>query len=118
MKILPIIMIFLSGCASMDEADKIFYIQHSIDVAQTLQIARSPCHAEGGLGTSAFITEDPTAESVLAWGVATAVFYWAVEDKLPDWAKRVNIGYRSYVVNDNFADGLTVGSYSCGAAYE
>lgn len=118
MKMLPIIMMFLSGCASMDEADKIFYIQHSIDVAQTLQISRSRYHTEVGLGTSSFMTEDPTVESVIAWGVATAVFYWAFEDKLPNWAKRANIGYRSYIVNSNFSNGLTVGSSSCRSTYE
>lgn len=113
MKNLIIVIFLLSGCASIPEEDRIFYMMHAVDVAQTYQLSKSPCHSEAGLGTSSVIGEHPSAIDVAAWGIVTAVTYHYLSDKLPDWTKHINISYRTYTVNTNYEHGLTVGSYSC-----
>ena len=111
--VLIAVIMLMIGCASMPEEDRLFYMMHAVDGAQTYQISKSPCHSEGGLGTSSIIGEHPRAVDVAAWGIVTAVTYHYISDKLPDWTKHINIVYRVHTVNRNYDHGLTVGSYSC-----
>jgi hypothetical protein len=113
-----VIVVFLSavftGCAGarkLDENDKLFYMAHAVDVAQTLQISHSTCHIE--IGVDEFIGKRPNSDEVLMWGLTMAAGYYLVEDYFPDWAKYFNVSYRAYTVNKNYSNGLTVGSYSC-----
>ena len=112
-----LLTLLLSSTVHADEADLVFYMQHAIDVAQTLQIARSDCHIEVG-GAGMFIGENPSTDAVIAWGIATAIGYTMIKDKLPKWAKYINISFKTFTVNQNHRIGLGVGSHYCESVYE
>jgi hypothetical protein len=67
-------ILMLSGCASMDEYDRAWYVMHAVDVAQSYQGTRSNCHNEVG-DAALFIGSDPGAKDVIAWGIGTAGQY-------------------------------------------
>ena len=112
MKKLIILSLLLSGCASMDEYDRAWYVMHAVDIAQTYQISRSNCHHESG-DAQMIIGNNPDGQGVMAWGIATAVAYNQISGKLPRWAKHVSVGYKGFTVSNNNKVGLGVSSSYC-----
>ena len=111
--LLMLVLPFIAACSSMSEREKALYTVHVIDVAQTYQMSKSPCHMEIDPVTSRLIGGKPSQDSVLLWGVASAIAYHYAEEYLPDTIMNVNFILKAGVVNNNTDIGLTPSGYRC-----
>jgi hypothetical protein len=68
----------LAGCQSLPPAEYAWQAVHAVDVAQTVQIARSPCFQESDAATAALIGEHPSTAGALAWGFGLAAIHAGV----------------------------------------
>ena len=111
-KALFIVLLALYGCSSMLEREKTLQVLHLVDVAQTYQVSKSPCHYEMG-AAGLFIGENPSESDVVIWGLATAVAYHYAEKHLPDSIMDLNVTLKFGVVENNNREGIRVGGYTC-----
>jgi hypothetical protein len=110
--ILLLLPVFV-GCGSMSTREKAWHVLHAVDVAQTIQVGKSPCHHEAMPDTAAVIGKNPSTEKVLAWGLATAVLYHYANDILPDTVMNMQFAFKVGVVANNENVGIHMDSWDC-----
>jgi hypothetical protein len=118
-----ILFLLLTGCtlspaARVEEAT--WQLLHTIDVGQTVQIAKNPnCYSE----SNAFIGPHPTVTTVIWYGLGTSVLHYMLTDwlgeKLADhpWVQHLWFAESAFItgkdVYTNSHDGLHFGSAEC-----
>lgn len=107
-----------SGCASLPPGEAVYQGLHSLDVAQTVEIARNPeKFQEADVGTRCLIGSHPTEAHVIEWGVANAVAHYAIDDylyrtnhpKLALLFESASIAFVADTVHHNYKIGLGYG---------
>ena len=97
----------------MSEREKAWQVIHLMDVAQTYQMAKSPCHQEIDLITSNVLGNHPNTDSVLIWGAVNAAVYHYAEDIFPETIMNMNFVFKVGAVENNFIEGLGPLEYQC-----
>lgn len=112
----------LAGCSSVPRAELAWQALHAVDVAQTVQIARSDCFWEDDPITSKLIGEHPSTGEAIAWGVAWGGLHLGVTRMLeaweaPRWAQvgwqALTIGNTLSAVKNNIDQGILPWDSDC-----
>lgn len=115
-------VLVLAGCQGVPKAEIAWQALHAVDVAQTVQIARSECFREDDPLTRAMIGEDPSVGEAIGWGVAMAGFHYGVTRWLeaieaPGWLQSgwqvVTIVNSGHFVKNNFDQGIEPWATTC-----
>ena len=118
----PILALLMAGCSSVPPAELAWQSIHTIDVLQTVQIARSDCYREDNPITAGLIGKDPSVSEVLAWGAAWGGLHFGVTRMLeaweaPQWAQvgwqALTIGNTAYFVKQNHDQGIEPWGTDC-----
>jgi hypothetical protein len=115
-----LVLSVLTGCANMTTTEKIWYAEHVLDIGQTVEITKSPCHYENDPLTRRLIGENPTESDVYKWGVASGLAYWiisrAIDKYHPEYKKywdTITISLKTKTVINNEDIGLHFDSHRC-----
>lgn len=107
-----------AGCTALGtHEEQTWQALHAVDVVQTRHIVDDPCFAEGNPVTRALIGREPSARSVIVWGVGAAALHAGVTELLLDhdhptaarWWQYVTIGDAAATVGHNFYVGVRIG---------
>ena len=115
-------VLVLAGCQGVPKAEIAWQALHAVDVAQTVQIARSSCYQESDELTARIIGEDPSTGEALAWGVGLAgvhygVTRWLESIEAPRWVQgtwqALTIGNTAYFIKQNNDQGIKPWDTDC-----
>jgi len=113
---------WFAACSSIPNEEKVWMVVHAVDVAQTVQIARSSCFREDDPVTRALIGEDPSVGEAVVWGVAMAGLHLGVTRMLEAWEapgwvqgtwQALTIGNSAYFVKQNADQGIDPWGTDC-----
>lgn len=116
------VLVALSACSTLPPAELAWQLTHAVDVAQTVQIARSECFREDDPLTRAMTGEDPSVGEAVAWGVAWSGLHLGVTRMLEAWEapgwvqgtwQALTIGNSAYIVKQNFDQGIDPWGTDC-----
>lgn len=81
--ILLMVLLGVTGCTALSRPEELAWQgMHIYDTMQTADIVGDPCYAEGHPMTKVIIGDKPNKDSVLAWGVGSAVLHAGVSNLL------------------------------------
>ena len=112
----------LGGCSSLPAGERVWMLAHAVDVAQTVQIARSDCFWEDDPVTSRLIGEHASTGEAIAWGVAWGGLHYGVTRMLEAWESPrwlqagwqvLTIANTAHVVKQNTDQGLDPWGADC-----
>lgn len=112
-----LVLIVLSGCASMSRPELAWQAVHAVDVAQTLNIVNDPCYVESNPITTSLIGEQPSTGEVIAWGVGAGVLHYGVSRYLehtdaPRWMQNtwqaITLTTTAGAVYSNHREGIRI----------
>lgn len=104
----------VGGCTALRQPEELAWQGlHVYDTLQTAAIVGDPCYKEGHPITRKLIGEQPTEESVAAWGVGSALFHAGVSEVLlrRDMRKTYRLWQAVTIVDTGMAihDGISIG---------
>jgi hypothetical protein len=117
---LPLLALLLSGCAEVPREEYAYQAIHLVDVAQTVQIARSSCFHENH--SAMLIGDHPSVSGALAWGLGFAAGHALITKEMrrhdwPQWLQwtwqSLTVGAAAYDVKNNHDQGIGVAGSDC-----